>query len=74
MKGENNSMDLSNTLKHLNSVRVFTGSDRIGPDRARNWPFSSFFIINFMFVMYIYDHNNDVWIIRLGFNIGHIDH
>ena len=45
------------------SVHVFTGSDlitgsnRIGPDRARNWLFSSFlkhFFIIIMFIKYIY--------------------
>ena len=56
-------------------VRVFTGSglitgsDRIGPDRTRNWLFSSFLkhfiIIIIMFVKYVYDHNNDVWIIEI---------
>ena len=58
------------------SVRVFTGSDlitgsdRIGPDRARNWLVSSFlkhfFFIIIMFIKYVYDHNNDVWIIKVG--------
>ena len=58
------------------TVRVFTGSDlitgsdRIGPDRARNWLVSSFlkhfFIIIIMFIKYVYDHNNDVWIIKVG--------
>ena len=49
-------------------VRVFTGSDLItgsGP----NWLFSSFlkhFFIIIMFVKYVYDHNNDVWIIKVG--------
>ena len=61
--------------KGLDSVRVFTGSDlitgsdRIGPDRARNWLFSSFFkhfFIIIMFIKYVYDHNNDVWIIKVG--------
>ena len=56
-------------------VRVFTGSglitgsDRIGPDRARNWLFSSFFkhsYIIIMFIKYVYDHNNDVWFIKVG--------
>ena len=59
----------------MKSVRVFTGSDlitgsdRIGPDRARNWLVSSFlkhFFIIIMFIKYIYDHNNDVWIIKVG--------
>ena len=59
----------------LESVRVFTGSglntgsDRIEPDRTRNWLFSSFlkhFLIFIMFVKYVYDHNNDVWIIKVG--------
>ena len=48
---------------------IITGSDRIGPDRARNWLFSSFlkhFFIIIMFVKYVYDHNNDVWIIKVG--------
>ena len=57
------------------SVRVFTGSDlitgsdRIGPDRARNMLFSSFlkhFFIIIMFIKNVYDHNNDVWIIKVG--------
>ena len=57
-----------------NAVRVFTGSDlitgldRIGPDRARNWLFRSFlkhFFIIIMFVKYVYDHNNDVLIIKV---------
>ena len=58
------------------TVRVFTGSDlitgsdRIGPDRARNWLFSSFLkhfiIIIIMFIKYVYDHNNDVSIIKVG--------
>ena len=42
---------------------------RIGPDRARNWLFSSFlkhFFIIIMFIKYVYDHNNDVWIIKVG--------
>ena len=56
-------------------VRVFTGSDlitgsdRIGPDRARNMLFSSFlkhFFIIIMFIKNVYDHNNDVWIIKVG--------
>ena len=49
-------------------VRVFTGSDLI-TGSARNWLFSSFlkhFIIIIMFVKYVYDHNNDVWIIKVG--------
>ena len=57
------------------TVRVFTGSDlitgsdRIGPDRARNWLVNSFlkhFFIIIMFIKYVYDHNNDVWIIKVG--------
>ena len=61
------------------SVRVFTGSglitgsDRIGPDRARNLSFSYFlkllFIIS-MFVKYVYNHNNDVWIIGWAFQVA----
>ena len=51
-------------------VRVFTGLGLItGPDRARNWLFSSFlkhFFIIIMFVKYVYDHNNNVWIIKVG--------
>ena len=43
---------------------------RIGPDRARNWLVSSFLkhfiIIIIMFIKYVYDHNNDVWIIKVG--------
>ena len=58
------------------AVHVFTGSDlitgsnRIGPDRARNWLFSSFFktffFIIIMFIKNVYDHNNDVCIIKVG--------
>ena len=58
------------------AVRVFTGSDlitgsdQIGPDRARNWLFSSFLkhfiVIIIMFIKYVYDHNNDVSIIKVG--------
>ena len=57
------------------AVRVFTGSDlitgsdRIGPDRVRILLFSSFlkhFFIIIMFIKYVYDHNNDVWIIKVG--------
>ena len=64
------------TVMSGNAVRVFTGSDlitgsdRIGPDRARNMLFSSFlkhfFIIIIMFIKNVYDHNNDVWIIKVG--------
>ena len=53
------------------AVRVFTGPDlitgsnRIGPDRARNWLFNSFLKL-FFIIKYVYDHNNDVWIIKVG--------
>ena len=65
-----------NILIKIKAVRVFTGSglitgsDRIGPDRARNLPLNYFlkpFFIISMFVKYVYDHNNDVWIIGLDF-------
>ena len=39
------------------------------PNRPRNWLFSSFlkhFFIIIMFIKYVYDHNNDVWIIKVG--------
>ena len=59
-----------------NPVHVFTGSDlitgsnRIGPDRARNWLFCSFLkhflSLLCLYSIYIYDHNNDVWIIKVG--------
>ena len=42
---------------------------RIGQDRTRNWLFSSFlkhFFIIIMFIKYVYDHSNDVWIIKVG--------
>ena len=64
------------------SVHVFTGSDlitgssRIGPDRARNWLFSSFlkhfFYHYYVYRVYIYDHNNDVWIIKVGDDSYHL--
>ena len=45
---------------------------RIGPNH-RIWPeigylahFKDIFSIIIMFIKYVYDHNNDVWIIKVG--------
>ena len=59
-------------------VCVFTGSglitrlDRIRPEIGHLALFLTFLIV-IMFIKYVYDHNNDVWIIRLGI-LGHSDH
>ena len=54
------------------TVRVFTGSDlitgsdRIGPEICYLALFLKHFFIIIMFIKYVYDHNNDVWIIKVG--------
>ena len=43
-----------------------TGSDRIGPEIGYLALFLKHFFIIIMFIKYVYDHNNDVWIIKVG--------
>ena len=55
-----------------NAVHVFTGSDlitgsdRIGPEIGYLAHFLKHFFIIIMFIKNVYDHNNDVWIIKVG--------
>ena len=61
---------VSLSLLHLGPcIHRIGPNHRIGPDRARFLLFSSFlkhFFIIIMFIKYVYDHNNDVWNIKVG--------
>ena len=60
------------TGEYFLALRVFTGSDlitgsdRIGPEIGYLAHFKNIFFIIIMFIKYLYDHNNDVWIIKVG--------